>query len=419
MTWRDLLQPNLRSVVAPYPTDYRAFGDDCARMDLNESPLPPDRAEMALFQRELAKLDLNRYPEVSGRTLRERLAEYWGVQPEQILLGNGSVETIGMLMTAFGAPRHGEPTVVLHPEPTYGQYDTMASGYGLRAVSIPLGARFELDESRVAAAIEREHPGLAFYPTPNSPTGNCFSHEALQRLAGLMQGVFVVDEAYADFAGESIVPRIANTPGLFVMRSLSKIGFAGLRVGALIGERDAIAEIDKIRLPFNVSSVSLALAHALLSDPERLAARIAVVVRLRRGLEAKLAGIEDVEVFPSRANFVLVRTPYPARLVFDRLLARGVLVRVFEGSARLARCLRITAGTLHENACCVEAMRASLSELRRSASARSSPAEFSQHGSPAHGLRASSEVAACSQSPQSGTDLATSSRKTWEQADPS
>jgi histidinol-phosphate aminotransferase len=285
------------------------------------------------------------------------LAARWNVSADEILLGNGSVETIGMLMTTFGAARHGMPATVIHPEPTYGQYDIMASGYGLRAVPVPLGERFELDEGRVAAAIERERPALAFYPSPNSPTGNCFPHDSLERLARQMRGVFVVDEAYTDFADESIIPRVHATPGLFVMRSLSKIGFAGLRVGALIGERDALAELDKVRMPYNVNAVSLAFAQTLLADPERMATRVAAIVRLRRALEAELRTIEGVEVFPSRANFVLIRTPYAAHLVFDRLLARGILVRVFDHAPRLARCLRITAGTFHENARCVHALR--------------------------------------------------------------
>ena len=365
MTWRDLVRGEFHDLPKPHASDHAGISHSVARMDLNEAALEPDADEMAAFQRELAKLQLNRYPEASGQILRERLAQLWKVSPDEIVLGNGSVEVVGMLMTSFGAARNGVPATVIHPEPTWGQYDVMAGSYGLRAVPVPLGENFELDEGRVAAAIERERPALAFYPSPNSPTGNCFPHAALQRLARHMNAVFVVDEAYADFAGETILPRIRSTPGLFVMRSLSKIGFAGLRVGALVGPRDAIAEIDKVRMPFNVNSVSLAFAHALLADPERFHARTAAILRLRRALEAELRTIEDLEVFPSRANFVLIRTPFPAHLVFERLLAHGVLVRSFDHAPRLAGCLRITAGTLYENARCVHALREVLATLSR------------------------------------------------------
>jgi histidinol-phosphate aminotransferase len=347
------------------------LGHGLVRLDLNEGALQPDAAEMAMFQRELSKLDLNRYPEASGKALRERLAQRWNVSPEEILLGNGSVEIIGMLMTAFGGPAAGLPAKVMHPDPTYGQYDIMASAYGLTPVPVPLGAQFELDEGRVAAAIDREGARLAFFASPNSPTGNLLPPSALERLALRLNGVFVVDEAYADFAGSSMVPRIRATPGLFVMRSLSKIGLAGLRVGALIGEPDAIAELDKVRLPYNVNAVSLALANCVLEHPERLDARIATICQLRKALESELRSIERVEVFPSEANFVLIRTPYDARAVFDRLLARGILVRVFQHSARLERCLRITAGTPLENQRCLRALREVLLLLER----RGSPAK--------------------------------------------
>jgi histidinol-phosphate aminotransferase len=366
----------VRELETPNPREYAELGRELVRMDLNEAAFHPDASEMALFQRELAQLDLNRYPEASGRALRERLARRWHVEADEILLGNGSVETIGMLMTTFGAPRQGVPATVIHADPTYGQYDIMASGYGLRAVPVPLGLSFELDEERVAAAIDRERPALAFYACPNSPTGNCFPHDSLERLARRMDGVFVVDEAYADFAGDSIMPRIHATPGLFVMRSLSKIGLAGLRVGALIGERDAIAELDKVRMPYNVNAVSLAFATSVLTQPERMEARIASIIRLRRALEFELRAIEGVDVLPSQANFLLIRTPYAAELVFERLLARGIVVRVFPQVARLARCLRITAGTPLENARCVRALRDALTALGRDRP----PAALAAHG---------------------------------------
>jgi histidinol-phosphate aminotransferase len=285
------------------------------------------------------------------------------VEPDEILLGNGSVETIGILMTAFGGPRDASPAKLIYPDPTYGQYAIMAHGYGLTPIAVPLGAHFELDEGRVDAAIDRERPSLAFFASPNSPTGNLFPAATLARLALRMNGVFVVDEAYADFAGSSMIDRVRATPGLFVMRSLSKIGLAGLRVGALIGEREAIAELDKVRIPYNVNAVSLALASTMLRHPEALDARIAALVQLRAALERELARVEDVTVFPSVTNFVLIRTPYDAHAVFERLLARGVLVRVFPHVARLAGCLRISTGTPLENARCVRALRAAVAEL--------------------------------------------------------
>jgi histidinol-phosphate aminotransferase len=372
MTWRELLRDGILELPEVSAGDYAAGAGtaDLARLDLNEGALPPSRDEMASLARELGKLDLNRYPEATGKVLRERLAERWAVDPEEILLGNGSVEIIGILMTAFGGAQHGRAAKVMHPEPTFGQYDLMASAYGLTAVPVALGPRFELDEACVAATIERERPTLAFFASPNNPTGNLLPAAALERLARQMAAVFVVDEAYADFSGTTLIAQTRSTPGLFVMRSLSKIGLAGLRVGALIGDRAAIAELDKVRLPYNVNAVSLAFATCMLAHPARLDERIGAVIRLRESLEHELRQIEDVEVSPSKANFVLVRTPYDGLSVLQRLLTRHILVRAFPHVPRLEHCVRITAGTGSENARCVQALREILADLGR----RPSPA---------------------------------------------
>jgi histidinol-phosphate aminotransferase len=297
---------------------------------------------------------------VSGRPLRLALARRWGVAPEQILLGNGSDEIIATLVTAFGGGRDGQPARVLYPTPTFGEYESIALAHGARPVAVPLDERFGLDEPALAEAIRRERPALAFFATPNNPTGNRFDAAVLERLAVLQDAVLVADEAYADFGGFTQIPRIGQVPGLFVMRSLSKIGFAGMRLGALVGPREAIAELDKVRLPYNVSAVSVALACAALASPERLDARIRRVAERRRELEAGLRAIPGLTVFPTDANFVLIRTPGDARAVFDRLLERGVLVRYLSRPGPLERCLRITAGTPEENDACLRALRAAV-----------------------------------------------------------
>jgi histidinol-phosphate aminotransferase len=173
----------------------------------------------------------------------------------------------------------------------------------------------------------------------------------------------VVDEAYADFGGETLIPRVRTTPGLFVTRSLSKIGLAGLRLGALIGPRDAVAELDKVRLPWNVNVVSLALGCATLRHPERLERRIRETVRLRGELAASLAAIPGLTVYPSDTNFLLVRAPADAAAVFAALLARGVLVKNVSAPGVLARCLRITVGTALDNQRCARALREAVAEL--------------------------------------------------------
>jgi len=296
---------------------------------------------------------------VSGRPLREALARRWDVSPEEVLVANGSDEIISILVTAFGG-RAGAPAAVLFPTPTFGEFEQIALSQGARPVAVPLDAAFQLDEARLAEAVDRERPALAFFASPNNPTGNRFDPAVVERIARRMDGIAVSDEAYADFAGASLIPLVGKAPGLVVMRSLSKIGFAGLRLGALVAPRELVAELDKVRLPYNVDAVSMALACAVLARPERLDARIRAIAERRRELAAGLAAVPGLTVFPSESNFVLVRAPGDAGELFRRLLARGVLVRNLSRPGPLEGCLRITAGTSEENETCLRALRAVL-----------------------------------------------------------
>ncbi len=357
VSWRDHLRPSLGGLGVYRPFDYASAPAGLIRLDANEAAYPLAPEEVEAFRAELARVDARRYPEVSGRPLREALARRWGVAPEQLLLGNGSDEIIDRLVTAFGAGTPGAPATVLFPVPTFGEYESLAQVHGARPLPVPLDARFALDEEALAIAVKAHRPALAFFATPNNPTGNRFDPGVLERLARLMDAVLVADEAYADFEGETLLGRVGEVPGLFVMRSLSKVGFAGLRLGALVGPREAIAELDKARLPYNVNALSLALAAAALARPAALEARIRATAARRRELEAALREQGGLDVFPSQANFVLVRTETDAHAVWERLLARGVLVRDLSRPGPLANCLRITAGTEEENAACVSALR--------------------------------------------------------------
>jgi histidinol-phosphate aminotransferase len=360
MSWRTRLRPTLAGAVPFRPFDYRTAPAGLIRLDSNESAFPPDDDEMQSFREELGTVSLNRYPDVSGRPLREALARRWNVAPAEILLGNGSEELISMLTIAFGAGAEG-PAKVLYPEPTFNQYEALGRAYGATPVAVPLDERFQLDEARFTAAIRTHEPALSFFASPNNPTGSRFDPDVLCRLARVADAALVVDEAYADFAGTTLIPRVRETPGLFVMRSLSKIGLAGLRLGALVGPADAIAELDKVRLPWNVNVVSLALGCATLRRPERLERRIREIVALRERFAAGLRGLTGVEVFPSETNFLLVRTPLDAGTVFAALLAQGVLVKNVAAPGALTRCLRITVGTAVENERCLRALRSALS----------------------------------------------------------
>jgi histidinol-phosphate aminotransferase len=359
MSWRDRLRPALADVVVPPPFDYTAAGPGLVRLDCNELPVAPGPDELRGWADHLGTLALNRYPEVDARTLREAFARRYGVTVAEVLVGNGSVELIGVLINAFGG---AEPPALLYPDPSFVYYETIARTHGAVPLPLSLDDDFELDEHAANEVIDTQRPALAIFANPNNPTGKPFDLDVLVRLARRMDGVFVVDEAYGDYAGTSLIPRLRAVPGLFVLRTLSKLGYAGLRVGALFGPAEAIRELDKVRLPWNVNAISLSLATSVLTHPELLDAHVRMVVGWRRTLEAELRAIPGVMVWPSAASFTLVRVPVDAHAVHARMLRRGVLVKDLAHPGVLRNCLRITVGTPQENDRCVAALREAIAE---------------------------------------------------------
>jgi histidinol-phosphate aminotransferase len=347
----ELLRPGLSEVTASSLPDYRRAG--LARLDCNELCLPPSDEELAMYRDAIARVPLHRYPDVSGGPLRRALARRWDVAPEEILLGNGSVELIALLMLALG----GDRRAVVYPDPSFPQYESIARTHGLEPLAVPLAPDFALDEARYADALHRQRPVLSLIASPNNPTGNRFDPDVLLRLAADAPGAFVIDEAYTDFGGQSLLGRRKAAPGLLILRTLSKIGFAGLRVGALVGQPDLIARLDRARLPWNVNALSMAVACAALEHPERIEARLDEVVRLRAALMAELVALGDLCVYPSDANFVLVRSARPAREIEMGLLERGVVIKNVSRAGALEGCLRITVGTAEENGRLLEGLR--------------------------------------------------------------
>jgi len=347
----DLSRPGLSQVSALRLPDYRRAG--LARLDCNELCLPPSDDELATYREAMTRVPLHRYPDVSGEPLRRALARRWNVEPTEILLGNGSVELIALLMLALG----GERRAVVYPDPSFPQYEVIARTHGLEPIAVPLAPDFALDEARYADALDDQRPVLSLIASPNNPTANRFDPDALSRLAARAPGAIVIDEAYADFSGQSLLSRRGGAPALLILRTLSKIGLAGLRIGALVGPPDTIAWLDRARLPWNINALSMAVACAALEHPERIEARVAEVVRLRTALMADLVALGELCVYPSDANFVLVRSGRPARELEVGLLERGVVIKNVSRPGALEGCLRITVGTAEENGRLVEGIR--------------------------------------------------------------
>jgi len=330
------------------------------KLDAMENPfgLPP--ALQAELGARLGALALNRYPGERGADLQRALAAQARL-PEgfSLVLGNGSDELISLLAIACDLPGAS----VLAPLPGFVMYAMSAQLQGLRFVGVPLTADFELDEAAMLAAIAREQPAIVYLAYPNNPTANLWDDAVLEKIVeaqGAQGGLVVIDEAYQPFAARSYIDRLAKHRHVLLMRTLSKFGLAGIRLGYLMGPAALIAEIDKVRPPYNVSVLNCECALFALEHAEVFEAQARQIREERERLMMGLGRLPCVKVWPSDANMILLRVPDAAR-TFDGMKARGVLVKnVSKMHELLANCLRLTVGTADENARMLAALEASL-----------------------------------------------------------
>jgi histidinol-phosphate aminotransferase len=331
------------------------------RLDANEAPPAQSTRVRDAVARAVAATALERYPDARAAELKERIAARTGARAEELLLGSGSDEIIALLLTALARPRPKAPQPVLvAPSPTFVMYRVSARAHGWKAVEVPLDARWDLDAGAMGRAIEMVRPNLVFVASPNNPTGNRMSDDRVRALLrAAPEALVVVDEAYVDYAGASLRGWRAEHPNLAILRTLSKVGLAALRVGWLEADEAVIREVDKARQPFNVSATSQAAAAAVLAEAwDDVRAHVAAVVRERARVAEALGGLPGVQVSPSDANFLWVQTARPASETYEALLARGVLVRSFHAAGgRVAHRLRVTIGTPEENDALLEAFR--------------------------------------------------------------
>ncbi|MFO1339981.1 MAG: histidinol-phosphate transaminase [Burkholderiaceae bacterium] len=324
----------------------------------NPFPLPPD-LRRALGER-LAEVALNRYPAERGDVLRRALAAHAGMPDGcDIMLGNGSDELISLLALAADVPGN----VVLAPLPGFVMYELSAKLQGLRFVGVPTTPDFQLDREAMLAAIREHRPAIVYLAYPNNPTANLWDDGAIDAVIEAAPGLVVMDEAYQPFASRDSLDRLRRHEHVLLMRTMSKFGLAGVRIGYLIGRAPLIAELDKLRPPFNVSVLNCEAALFALEHVDEYA-RQAGTIRAERGrLFDALRALPGVTAYPSEANMILVRVPDAAR-VFAGMKARGVLVKNVSGlHPLLAGCLRITVGTPDENPQTLAALRGALDEL--------------------------------------------------------
>jgi histidinol-phosphate aminotransferase len=353
----DFVKPAVRAATA-YTLAARTAG---VKLNQNENPYElPEEVKREVLEQALRR-PWGRYPELDPRELRQALAAFAGWREDGLLAGNGSNELIEALLLVTVGPG----TRVVIPEPTFTLYALLTGLLGGEAVRVRLGPDLQYDASALLEAAKTSGAGLTIVCSPNNPTGGVLAPRDAERLCRETDGLVVIDEAYHEFAGATVVPLLERHENLVVLRTFSKaMALAGLRVGYLLASPRLVREVDKARLPYNLNFFSEAAALAALRHRSVLASSVERLRRLRGELMESLARLPGVKVHPSQANFFLLELrEAEAKAVFEALHGRGILVRDVTSYPGLERCLRISVGSEEENAALLHSMREVLAPL--------------------------------------------------------
>ena len=339
---------------------YRAPQVDAAvRLNTNESPWPPPEGFLKDLAERVSRSELNRYPDREARALRSALGARFTWPADGVWVANGSNEIIQTLLLAFG----GAGRRALAFSPTYAMYPHISAVTATEFVERPVEEPWVLDPAAVSRAVEEVDPAITFVCSPNNPTGTAQSLDVVRAALDAGRGIVVVDEAYGEFGGESATTILGRYDRLSIVRSFSKSWrLAGARLGYLLAHPWLVEAIQVARLPYHLSALSQACGEVAVRHAGAALSAVEEIVAERDRLGKELQRVRGVEVFPSAANFLLVRTPLEAPALWQGLVDRGVLIRDFSTMHGLARCLRVTVGTSEQNATFVEALRGVLAD---------------------------------------------------------
>ncbi len=358
----ELAQRWVREEIRALRAYHVADAGGLVKLDAMENPYswPPELVEA--WGATLQAVAVNRYPDPQSAGVKAALRERMGLgDGTGLLLGNGSDEIIQMLALAVAAPGR----TLLAPEPSFVMYRMISAFTGLEYVGVPLrGDDFGLDLEAMRTRIEATQPAIVFLAVPNNPTGNCFPEADVRAVIEAAPGMVVIDEAYTAFSQGHLLHLAEEYPQVLVMRTLSKEGLAGLRLGILVGSEAWLGEIEKIRLPYNINVLTQAAVRFALAHGDVFEAQTAAIRAERSALADGLEKMPGVHTWPSEANFLLFRVPEGrAQAVFAGLKGAGVLVKCLDGSHPALRdCLRVTVGTAEENRCFLQALGTVLDE---------------------------------------------------------
>ncbi|MFK5913234.1 MAG: histidinol-phosphate transaminase [Woeseiaceae bacterium] len=341
---KTFIRPEIRALSAYHVPD----ASDTIKLDAMENPYRWPDSLVNQWLDVMRDVELNRYPDPGARVLTEHLRKAMDVPNEsKVLLGNGSDELIQMIMMAVAGNNHS----VLSVEPGFVMYKMIATFLGMPYIGVPLNEDFSLDEDKLLSIIKKQQPAVIFLAYPNNPTSNLFDEQTIRNIIDAAPGVVVVDEAYHAFAEKSFMPMLNEYDNLLVMRTVSKMGLAGLRLGLLAGNVEWLNEFDKVRLPYNINILTQASAEFAIKNIDVLDTQTQQICHDREELFKQLSAIECLQAYPSQANFILVRVAEgQADRIFNSLKEQGVLIKNLNPAGGLLKdCLRITVGTAEEN----------------------------------------------------------------------
>ncbi|PPK74260.1 histidinol phosphate aminotransferase [Methylobacter tundripaludum] len=359
MSENNLLSSIFRKEVLAMSAYKVADATGLIKLDAMENPYSWPEDIKTNWLETLKDCPLNRYPDPEARHLTATIKRLNQI-PEQfdVLLGNGSDEIIQLLLMALPSN-----ACVLAPDPGFVMYKQLSLCLGLTYHGIPLLAgSFDLDLPAMLEAIEQHQPSVIFLAYPNNPTGNLFSDASIREIIKAAKGLVIIDEAYEPFADASFIDSLGQYDNLLVMRTVSKLGLAGLRLGYIAGKPDIIEQLHKIRLPYNINSLTQISADFALSNKSLFDQQTQNICAERSIVFNRLNALNGITAYPSAANFILFKTPENrANEIFASIKQQGVLIKNLNAQGGLlADCLRVTVGKPEENAAFLAALTRSL-----------------------------------------------------------
>ncbi len=347
-----MINDQIKQIIKPAILEAKAYhvpdSSDLIKLDAMENPYVwPDEIKTA-WSVYMEQAELNRYPDASTSELRERLAATLNLPDGTVMMfGNGSDELIQIIMLALNKSSN----VIMAPEPGFIMYRLLSSLLELDYVGVPLKDDFSLDLASMLKTIEETQPAVIFIAWPNNPTGNLFDQESIETIIKAAPGLVVIDEAYHVFAQKSMMSCLKKYQNVLLMRTLSKLGLAGLRLGMLFGASEWISELEKLRLPYNIGTLNQLSANFILENISLLEKQAGQIRNDRSFVYDSLLKIDGVEAWPSEANFILFKVEDKgADYVHSELLKHKILIKNLHGvHPLLENCLRVTIGTKEEN----------------------------------------------------------------------